>query len=576
MFVLLGCSRQDVPLLIDVSGVSPRAIEPGDDIDVTGSGFPEGKAATVTLAGTLNRAGLRNVSDFRATFPARGQGRGELSFNVGSELQGALFEGDQGTHHATFQGSVEVAFAPKVVGAPPVLGRLDEVTIEIFSSREAGGQAALAAQRAERLLALLGAQLQPSELGLQVTGVVPRGRAAQAGLLTGDTLLRANGVTLFSVGDLMPSEQQRQISVIARRGETVLPTAVTLSVDGFSPMLPSGFTWAFGAVLAVALWIVLLFLPSGLRPLAVASAAGRSGWEPGGGTRSLVWIAGGCASTLTVLSKPVLGGLTLLVPLVAIALLRPLLGFVSLGSDGSRGFRLRRASVGAFKIQLVELLCVLSLAPVLLHTGGLGPLELRAVQGPLPWQWLAFQSVSGTVAALVYLSSALIDVSGGLSERRIGAATRPRRLVRSVARADAVLVGLKLALFVPLFVAGGARLFGWDAAVSRQQWLLLLVIDLAKYALLVWGVFRLRETLEQPQVGELVRVYLSEFVVLIAVIGLSLLPLNWEAVTLLAWLQKALPPALCLSAIVGLLVLLVRLRLLRTDGTRSGAVNPWL
>jgi hypothetical protein len=562
-WVVVGCSEPAGPSLLKVTDLSPRSVEPGDVIELKGSGFPEGKAATVTLEGTLYRAGLPNVADYRVTFEARGESNRQVSFTLGDEIDEALAEGDGHTAHGTFRGRALVSFAPRIAGAPPISGELADLSLELFSS---GGSSERASEvdDARRLTELLGVTLEPSERTLKIGNVVP-GRAQRAGLVAGDVILSANGVSVFETTDLLPARQEREVQLVVKRSDTIRPWPVRLSIDGFSPLLPAAFSWVLAVVVMMVAWLVLLF--STVRSNGLLSIWSIANPRPKAHTGGAWWLAGLIGLGCAVLDTAPLGGaiarLQYTVALLGILLLRPLVGFLAHRGQ-TRGFPLRRATGDAFKIQVLELCVLLSLWPVLLHTGGLGPLELRAAQGAWPLQWLAFRSVPTALTAVLFLMSCLYDASGREEEPLL--AVRSGVAGRGLLRWDSALVFLKCALFVTLFLGGG-----WHSSPALR-WLSLLIFGV-KYVLLTAIVLHVRSRLGHPSRSTVSQSFYFVFLLSVLAGGLLLLAGRWGGIPLVEWLRQSVPLALTLTALAGLL-LLGRSR--SVAPVRGTVINPWL
>lgn len=549
-----------------MTDLSPRSLESGDAIELKGEGFPEGKAATVTLEGTLYRAGLPNVDGYRVTFEAQGESNHLVSFAVGDEIDEALNEGDEHATHATFRGRAWVSFAPRIVGAPPISGALPDLSLELFSSKGLT-ERTREIDDARRLTELLGVSVEPNERTLKIASVVP-GRAQRAGLVVGDVIVSANGVSVFDATDLLPARQEREVQLLVKRSETTNPWPVRLSIDGFSPLLPSAFSWVFAIVATVMAWLVLLF--STMRSNGLLSIWFIANPQPKARTEKALWLAvliglGGGLLSIAPLSGMVLRLQNTLL-LAVILLLRPLFGFLTHRGQ-ARGFPLQRATGDALKIQALELCVLVGLWPLLLHTGGLGPAELRTVQGVWPTQWSAFQSLPTALAAVLFLLSCLYDASGRGEVPLL--AGRPSASGRTLLRWDSALVFLKCALFVSLFLGGGLHPVH---SVSAHGVLSALTFGI-KYALVVALVVSVRSRLGYPSRSTVSGAFYFAFILNLLAGGLPLLTSHWGAIALLEWLRQGVPLALCLTALAGIL-LLGRSR--ATQPARGTVINPWL
>jgi hypothetical protein len=577
---LVGCNETSGPPLLELTDLSPRSLEVGDLIELKGAGFPEGKAATVTLEGTLYRAGLPSVDGFRITFDARGDSSHQASFTVGEEIEEALGEGEERAAHATFRGRALLAFAPRVAGAPPISGQMSQLSLELFSAKDST-QYTRELEDARRLTDLLGLTVEPIDRAVRVTNVVP-GRAQRAGIVAGDVIASCNGVSVFDATDLLPARQEREVQLTVKRSESIEPWPVRLSIDGFSPLLPPAFTWVFAALIAIALWAVVLFSTGRSGGLVstwsiVQPPSTQSEARPGSQLALATWV--GLAAALLAAAPSSGRGMRLVNALLvlSILLLRPLLGFVAHGGRG-RGFSLRRATASALKIQVLELCVVVGLLPIVLYAGGLGPVELRAVQGPLPWQWLAFRSLPMALGALLFLLSTLYDASGA-AEARLAT---PQSGVggSKVLRFDDALVFLKCAVFVSVFLGGGlvggGSLGGGWVGLNGSQGLTrsvsLVAIFAVKYALVAGLVIRARSRLGYPSRTSVAGSFYGAFALCALVNAVAALPVRWDQIVLLDWLRQGISPALCLAALLGILLMGKR----SAVSARGLAINPWL
>jgi len=568
---LLGCGEPGAPPLLEVTSLSPRSIEAGDAVEITGAGFPEGKTATVTLSGSLYRAGLPSITDYQATFAARGESRNELLFQVGDEIEEALQEGEKHSSHATFRGTAMVAFAPKIAGAPPILGELPQLTLEFFSARAATDEEA-ASREAQRLSELLGMTVEPSERGLRIAAVVP-GRAHRAGIMAGDTLVSANGVSVFKPADLLPPIQERQVVLNVKRSHAVEPLPIRLSIDGFSPLLPTSFSWIFASIFALTVWTALLFSTLRVKDLTIIWWRINANMGPRRDRAVTIALLVG-ALALALFTRPTVPWALrfgIVLPLLAVAFLRPLLGFMAHGRHSSTGFPLARATSSALKIQAVELCALVLLWPVVLHSGGLGISELRMTQGAMPWQWLMFRSIPAFAAGSLFLLTALYDAPGAQDGP---SPYRTDRVKGSMflSSCDSALVMIKCALFVTLFLGG--TLYPFQPAGSGiAATLLAALVYVSKYTLVALLVLRLRARFGYPKLEEVSRPIALVVGAAVVCAGSLALPQLGEPMLLLGWLKGVLAPVLCMITLFGLLLVLGAKR---SRTPRSATVNPWL
>jgi NADH-quinone oxidoreductase subunit H len=280
-----GCDTHDgSPNLLELSELNPHVLEVGDRLTLTGSGFPEGRAAKVSFHGDVFRAGRSPLRDVTIVASAAASDPHSIAVTLNAELS-REFCGTGDAVHATFRGATSAAFQARESGAPPVRGTLEGVVLEVNPASIS--KAALAAHEAEaqRFAEYVGMTAVHSEERdvLLIDSVDPEGRASRAGLLPGDALLELDGVRLASLSDLIPPPRARLSHVSLRRGDEPTPSTFALDVSGFQPGSPSELTPA-ASLLAFAVALLLL----------VASPLGRA----------LSWLEGRLASQIRERGRP--------------------------------------------------------------------------------------------------------------------------------------------------------------------------------------------------------------------------------------------------------------------------------
>jgi NADH-quinone oxidoreductase subunit H len=482
-----ACTEPPTPQLVQVLDVTPREVELGDSLAFVGGGFPAGKAARVTFRGTLHRPGEHPVqgAEIVAAGTVVGPDRVEVSFREANE---ALFcgAGDRETH-TTFEGDVEVAFAAAVRGASPIAGVLSGVTLDVRPSASASDFEH--EREGARALDWVGLRVGASARigsGLPVEAVEPGSRAEASGIAAGDVIVTFDGVRVASVGDLVPAPGEREATALVRTPGSVSEVARTIAVDGFRRAPPAELLGGALAIL-VAIAAVLLFgSPAGPLSVVLHSAAAR--------VRARVSLEGGprgsaavrfvsalsaaareafpCAGAPAVVDAAA-GALLAVLPfgqyLVASQLDVGIL-FVAAASAMVVAAALGSASPwGALRAAL-HVICqhvpgAIAVASVVLTTGSLRIQEIERAQGGWPWDWLAFRSPCGLLAAVLLLACGLIEPDEARRSRGIGALVdrglveaRPRRgaWIDAACRAQRIVIaGLTCSLFL-----GGWRLPG--------------------------------------------------------------------------------------------------------------------
>ena len=480
--LLAGCSPASGPALVQITGTATTLLREGDVLELRGESFPEGRNAEVTLRGEVARPGLAPVRDFQVSVPGRSASTHSVAVDVTRPFE-RTFSGTTEPVHATFHGSIEVSFAPRLAGTPPVTGVLPDVRLDFIPAE---GDLATSETRRDdglKFAAFIGVLLPDAE-PLTVAGVMPGGVAERAGVVQGDRLLALGGVNVLGAGDFLPAPRARTSDLVVERagGER---KRLVLDVAGFQPVSARELGLAAGVVAGVLALLLLFASPFG-RALSFVEhrlaerlrqrerlALPRSGSAPRPPSRwsQLVGLlpSGAPSYLLFAGASALLAALSLGIPFVARELDLPalvVLAFTAValtnlvfGAPGERGVwsRTRRA-----------LLVIVGLVPVLavfaclgLVVGSFGPEVLALGQGALPWQWLAFRGPVLFGAALLFFASLVPEASRGRSlDTALGRArvrSEPRHLGTSLAGQAQLLLGSGA---FALAFCGGSRLPG--------------------------------------------------------------------------------------------------------------------
>jgi hypothetical protein len=507
MAAVLGCQGQPGAELLQVSAIVPAEVQFGDSVQIAGDGFALGTPVTVRLRGEVHRAGQAPKS-VDLSLRARTESQRELGLEL-PRMGQALFCGDRDeASHATFRGDVQVAIAAKAPGAPPVTGVLHGAVLELYPAFETRAAEAALQARGEHALAFFGIEVGEARGGgLSVQGVVPGSRAASAGLLPGDRILRAFGLSVFSPSDLVP-EPTRTLELGVVRG--LVERRVWLDADGLTPVPPRESVWAAVPIATAALgfclwasplsslvdWLVRNLIEhrrSRLRRPSEARVEQTSRWLRllgwlGGSLGVLVWL--GIASALVspaLRQGPVDRSLGLLTLFFAVS---TAIGVWSL-LDGGRergGWSFRRGLSAAWQSFAIAAPGWMAWLAIGSETG-VDFDDLVRGQGAWPWTWNAFSNPGLSLACVLLILTALPRMTRPRSG--LPSARPPRLWLR--ARGDNVLGWSYLcavcAVAAVAFLGGDAWPGeGTEVGASLPAALALL----AKYTGLVLGVAWLR------------------------------------------------------------------------------------
>jgi NADH-quinone oxidoreductase subunit H len=431
LFACAGsCGRASSLELLQVLDIAPRDVELGDRIAIVGDGFAPGKPARVTFRGTLHRPGepAQPGAVIETTGTVVGPQRIEIAF---AESLEALFcrAGDRATH-TTFEGDVEIAFAAAALGAPPIAGVLQGVTIDVrppVRTADVEGDA-----EGARLLGWIGLRVAAGghETGLLVESVAPGSRAETAGILAGDVVASFDGVRVACSSDLVPPAGESEARVGLRRSGWVGEMGRTVSVAGFRRAPPEALLGSALTILAALTAALLLGAPvpapvahtlqrmvSRVRALSPATprrgprrlrlghvvlAAARPMIPPLGAPAVVDLAVYASFATMPFGQYLVAERLDVGLLLVAAATALAAASLVMAGS----AWQGLRATVDVLWQHAPG---AIAAASVVVSTGSLRVVEVERSQGGWPWQWLAFRSPASLIAAWLLLQCARIE-----------------------------------------------------------------------------------------------------------------------------------------------------------------------
>jgi NADH:ubiquinone oxidoreductase subunit H len=570
VILLAGCQAAGgSPHLIELQELTPRLLGAGETVELHGQGFPEGRRARVTFQGQLARAG-HEPQEVEISGFAESSSPHTLALVLDRRLEHE-FCGGEAPQHTTFRGSVQAAFAPRTVGAPPVTGELAEVVIDVVP-QSALADVELRAREGERFAEFAGLLLVPESRGLAVKGVMPRSRAESAGVATGDIIGELDGVHVLSLEDFVPAAEAERSRLVVRRAAQKEPLALGIDSQGFRPRSPEQLVPAAALLMIGLLLALLLKSPVGRaftwlerRVVHAACTVGLGAFA-----RELPRSAG--ASLGVVLTASAFASIALGRSLIAAELDLPIVLlcvttslFVACLLDSGRprlGFVERLRLLLAVALQ--QLPIGLALSVMAFGAGSVRALDLVAMQGAAPWRYGAFVSPL-TLAAFLTFVAALVPRP---SSRFPGAVLRAAEWVHLMA-----VCSLGALVFL-----GGYRLPGVSLASPSLalQGLGAALLCLKSTALLA-VVLALRAVLGRVDVRQAAPLTLRWLLpAAAAILALSQLWSQFGARSGLAVAQGALGYAsfAAFALLLGLLAQRVTFELKR--GHKQNSVSPWL
>lgn len=268
--VLCGCSQQsERPSLLNVIGVGPRELSSGDQLEVVGTNFPEGKPATISFQGSLHRPGEAADEDVEIVISASSSSRNRIAVVLDDPTLAEFARRGAKGAHTTFRGRVIAAFAPRTSGAPPVTGTLEGVQVDFFPSDVPVSVTRELENEGRRAAEMLGLEFEPQAPGpgLLVKSVGDKSRAETAGVKPGDRLVGLDGLRVVDIADFVPSGRSQTAELEIVRGKLKETLRRGIDVQGFRDTPPEDLLWA-GVVVGVVCVALLAFL------LPVASVVG--------------------------------------------------------------------------------------------------------------------------------------------------------------------------------------------------------------------------------------------------------------------------------------------------------------
>jgi NADH-quinone oxidoreductase subunit H len=412
-FCLGACERDGVPPLVEVSEVSPREIEVGDRMELRGAGFPQGRTARVTFRGTQLRPGRQPIHN--ASIEAEGVvASGDRIEIVVSEPLEERFcgHGDKAAH-TTMKGDVEVAFASSTPGAPPLVGVMHGMTLDITPSSVRASVVESRAAEGAHVLAFLG--VTPgvaTPRGLPIEKLAPGSPADQAGFQLGDLISAVDGVHVREISDVTPASA-RSAQITLRHGDSGTEETKTVAMIGYAgERIPMEYGSALLLVgLALAL-LVLLILPAPTFASALELRLARRLRASGLKTMLLALFGRGPRAIGSALASVLIATFALGPHVIgadldgAVLLLSAVALFLAARVASAGG--VKASARAALDVLLPGLVLTASVAGSVIHGGALHLGELVRSQGGAPWEWSALRQPVASALAFAYLGALLV------------------------------------------------------------------------------------------------------------------------------------------------------------------------
>ena len=469
---LLGCERVPTAPLLELSSVTPKRIELGDELEIEGASLPEGRDARVVLRGTLYRPN-ESPDDEEIETTGRVVSRDRILVPVNDELLGSLCGEGRSAVHTTFVGSVDVVFASQRPGAPPVSGTVEGVELDATPQGVRRDQ-----EEGVRALASIGVHLKsPStdegSSGLSIASVDPGSRAEAAGIGAGDRLLSFANVRVIDPSDVaLPPGRTSTTARIAHGPESEHASVadgeeLTISIDGVAPPARGRVTLGLALAALVAVAIFALIGPF---------------------ARALAWTERRLGEGLVVRQSPVSASAVAL--LLAGAVILPLgkalfaarvdlalvtvtvqLAWLALSLSSARGLKEAASTTLEHAARFVPVLAAILVIGA--RDGALAVGDVLRAQGAAPWEMTVARSPVGVALLALTLAPWLLPSS----DNEGGRARVPAMLSCAVAVAS---------------LLGGWRFFG---VAPNHLSALGLATFLVKVGLLYWVVGWVRRSL---------------------------------------------------------------------------------
>ena len=410
---LVACERDGVPPLVEVSEVSPREIETGDRIELRGAGFPQGRAARVTFRGTLLRPGRQPIH--AASVEAEGvvASADRIEIVVSEPLEDRFCGHGDKAAHTTMTGDVEVAFASSAPGAPPLVGVMHGMTLDITPSSVRASVVESRTAEGAHVLAFLG--VTPgvaTPRGLPIEKLAPGSPGDQAGFQPGDLISAVDGVHVREVSDVTPASA-RSAQITLRHGDSGSEETKTVAMIGYAgERIPLEYGPALLIVGLALAMLVLLIIPAPAVASALELRVVRRLRAAGAKDTALALFGRGPRAIGSALASVLIGTFALGPHVIgaeldgAVLLVAATALFLASRVASARG--VKASARAALDVVLPGLVLAASVAGIVILGGALHLAELVRAQGGAPWEWSAMRQPVASALAFAYFGALLV------------------------------------------------------------------------------------------------------------------------------------------------------------------------
>ena len=410
---LIACERDGVPPLVEVSEVSPREIEVGDRMELRGAGFPQGRTARVTFRGTLLRPGRQPIHG--ASIEADGvvAAADRIEVVVSEPLEDRFCGHGDKAAHTTMTGDVEVAFASSAPGAPPLVGVMHGMTLDITPSSVRASVVESRAGEGAHVLSFLG--VTPgvaTPRGLPIEKLAPGSPGDQAGFQPGDLISAVDGVHVREVADVTPASS-RSAQITLRHGDSGTEETKTVAMIGYAgERIPLEYGPALLVVGLALAMLVLLIIPAPAVASALELRLARRLRVAGLKSTALALFGRGPRAIGSALASVLIGTFALGPHVIgaeldgAVLLVAAIALFLASRVASAGG--VKASARAAFDVVLPGLVLTASVAGSVIHGGALHLAELVRAQGGAPWEWSALRQPVASALAFSYFGALLV------------------------------------------------------------------------------------------------------------------------------------------------------------------------